>query len=46
MSELRALLWQLKWWWMIPMGLVVVLFVVLVLFSDTTGDAPFIYQLF
>jgi uncharacterized membrane protein HdeD (DUF308 family) len=46
MNELRALVWQMKWWWMIPMGIIAMLFVLLVLFADTTGDAPFIYQLF
>ena len=39
-------IWDLKMWWMIPMGLIAVLFVLLVLFSNATGDAPFIYQLF
>lgn len=46
MSEFRTLLWQLKWWWIVPMGAIALVFVVLVLLSDTTGDAPFVYQLF
>jgi uncharacterized membrane protein HdeD (DUF308 family) len=41
-----ALAWQMKWWWMIPMGIIAVLFALLVLFADATGDAPFIYQIF
>jgi hypothetical protein len=45
-STLWRTIWDLKMWWMIPMGLFAVLFVLLVLFSDVTGDAPFIYQLF
>lgn len=41
-----AFIWRLKWWWMLPMGFIAVLFALLVLFSDASGDAPFIYQLF
>jgi hypothetical protein len=41
-----TLVWQLKWWWMLPMGFIGVLFVALVLLSDTSGDAPFVYSLF
>ena len=45
-STLWKTIWDLKIWWMLPMGLIAILFVLLVLFSDATGDAPFIYQLF
>lgn len=45
-SSLWRTIWDLRIWWMVPMGLIAVLFVLLVLFSDATGDAPFIYQLF
>ena len=38
--------WDLKLWWMIPMGIMAVLFILVVVFSDATGDAPFIYTLF
>jgi hypothetical protein len=31
---------------MVPMGVIAVLFVLLVLFSDMTGDSPFIYTIF
>lgn len=41
-----TLVWQLKWWWMLPMGLIGLMFVALVLLSDTSGDAPFVYSLF
>ena len=41
-----SLAWQMKWWWMIPMGIIAILFALLVLFADATGDAPFIYQIF
>jgi hypothetical protein len=39
-------IWDLKVWWMVPMGLIAILFVLLVVFANATGDAPFIYQLF
>ena len=45
-SSLWQTIWDLKMWWMIPMGVFAVLFVLLVLFSDITGDAPFIYTIF
>jgi hypothetical protein len=45
-STLWRTVWDLKMWWMVPMGVMAVLFVLLVLFSDITGDAPFIYTLF
>jgi hypothetical protein len=43
---LWQMIWDLKLWWMLPMGAIVVLFIVLVLFSDVTADAPFIYTIF
>jgi Family of unknown function (DUF5989) len=44
--SLGSLMWQLRLWWMVPAGLMAVLFVLLLLFADATGDAPFIYTLF
>lgn len=44
--SLGSLVWQLKIWWMVPMGLMMVLFVLLLFFADATGDSPFIYTLF
>lgn len=44
--SLAALAWQMKWWWMIPMGIIGVVFVLLVVFADASGDAPFIYTIF
>jgi len=38
-------LWQNKWWWLAPAGLVLVLLGGLVLFSQTSAFAPFIYTL-
>ena len=45
-SSVWRTLWELKMWWMIPMGLIALLFIVLVVFSDATGDSPFIYTIF
>ena len=39
-------IWQFKWWWMPPVGLMIVLFFVLILFSDITDDSPFQYVIF
>jgi hypothetical protein len=39
-------IWDLRIWWMVPLGVFAVLFVLLVLSADLTGDAPFIYTLF
>lgn len=41
-----ALIWQMKWWWMIPMGIIGFFFILLVLSADASGDAPFIYTIF
>ena len=41
-----SLIWQLKVWWMVPIGLMVVMFALLLIFADASGDSPFIYQLF
>jgi hypothetical protein len=45
-QSFTALVWQMKWWWMVPLGVIATLFALLVVFSDTTGDAPFVYTLF
>jgi len=45
-NSLAALMWRMKWWWMVPMGVIAVLFVLLVLFSNASGDSPFTYALF
>jgi Family of unknown function (DUF5989) len=44
--SLGSLIWQLKLWWMVPLSLMVVLFALLLVFADASGDSPFIYQLF
>ncbi len=39
-------LWKERVWWLIPMVVVLLLFVGLVLFSQSSAVAPFIYTLF
>jgi hypothetical protein len=46
MGELLSFFWRLKWWWLTPMILVLLLFGVLVIFSQSAAVAPFIYTLF
>lgn len=41
-----SVLWECKWWWIVPMLLMALMFGILLLSSDVTGDAPFIYTLF
>ena len=38
--------WGLKWWWLPPVTIMIIVFVVLVLYSNITGDAPFEYVIF
>jgi hypothetical protein len=45
-GELFVFLWQRKLWWLIPMILVIVVFAILLVFSQATPLAPFIYTLF
>lgn len=45
-NSLGSLIWQLKVWWMVPIGLMVMLFGLLLVFADASGDSPFIYTLF
>ena len=44
--SLGSLIWQLKMWWMVPVSIMLVLFVLLLVFADASGDSPFIYMLF
>ncbi len=46
MGELLSFFWRLKWWWLTHMILVLLLFSVLVIFSQSAAIAPFIYTLF
>ena len=45
-GRLFQYLWRERMWWMIPMVVVLLLFVGLVLFSQSSAVAPFIYTLF
>jgi hypothetical protein len=45
-KELLVFLWQRKLWWMIPMIVVLVLFGLLLIFTQSSAVAPFIYTLF
>ena len=45
-GELLKFLWQRKLWWMIPMIVVLLLFVVLLVFAQGSAVGPFIYTLF
>ena len=46
LQQLFQFLWSQRLWWMIPMLLVLLLFVGLLLFTQTTAATPFIYTLF
>ncbi len=46
LGELMQFFWQRKVYWMLPMIVVLVLFVVLLVFAQGSAIAPFIYTLF
>ena len=46
MGELLEFFWERKLWWMIPMVLMLMLFGLLVVFTQGTAVAPFVYTLF
>jgi Family of unknown function (DUF5989) len=45
-GELLQSFWQSKWWWLTPMIFILVLASVLVILSQSSAIAPFIYTLF
>ena len=45
-GELLVFLWQRKKWWLIPMIVVLVLFGLLLIFTQSSAIAPFIYNIF
>lgn len=45
-GELLKFLWQRKLWWMMPMIVVLVLFVMLLVFAQGSAVGVFIYTLF
>jgi hypothetical protein len=46
LRELSAFLWKEKMWWLVPMILIMLIFVVVIVFGNATGIGPFIYTLF
>ena len=46
MSELIAFLWVRRLWWMIPMVIVLLVFGLLIIFTQSSALAPFLYPLF
>jgi drug/metabolite transporter superfamily protein YnfA len=45
-GELLSFLWQRKLWWLIPMIIILVLFGLLLVLTQGSALAPFIYTLF
>ena len=45
-GELMVFLWQQRLWWLIPMVSVLLLFGLLLIFTQSSPLAPFIYTLF
>ncbi|HUU51494.1 MAG TPA: DUF5989 family protein [Candidatus Heimdallarchaeota archaeon] len=45
-GELLSFMWKRKLWWLIPMMIVLVLFGLLLVFTQSSAVAPFIYTLF
>ena len=46
LAEFVEFLWERKLWWMIPMMAVLVLFGALLVLTQSSAIAPFIYTLF
>jgi hypothetical protein len=46
LKELMAFLWKEKLWWLMPMICVMLVFIVIIVFGNSTGLSPFIYTLF
>ncbi|MBN1285593.1 MAG: hypothetical protein JXB47_09355 [Anaerolineae bacterium] len=46
LGELMQFLWARKLWWLIPMFVVLGLFILVIVFGQASGAAPFIYTLF
>jgi hypothetical protein len=45
-SELMALLWERKLWWLIPLATVLVLLIVLLIIAQATGAGRLMYPVF
>ncbi len=46
LSELMALLWERKLWWLIPLATVLVLLIVLLIIAQATGAGRLMYPVF
>lgn len=46
MRELLGFMWERKLWWMMPMVVLLLLLGVLLIFTQSSTIAPFIYTLF
>lgn len=46
MSELITFFWERRLWWMIPMVVVLLAFGLLIIFTQSSALAPFLYPLF
>ena len=46
MSELITFLWVRRLWWMIPMVVVLLAFGLMIIFTQSSALAPFLYPLF
>ncbi len=46
MGELLNFLWRRKYWWLVPMISVLLIFGLLMIFMQSSALAPFIYPLF
>ena len=46
MGELITFLWLRRLWWMIPMVVVLLAFGLLIIFTQSSALAPFLYPLF
>ena len=46
MSELMTFFWVRRLWWMIPMVIVLLGFGLLIIFTQSSALAPFLYPLF
>ena len=46
MSELMTFFWERRLWWMIPMVIVLLGFGLLIIFTQSSALAPFLYPLF
>jgi hypothetical protein len=45
-GELLAFFWHQKRWWLIPMVAILIIFGLLLIFTQSSAVAPFIYSLF